>query len=53
MMDKLRSLLDNTMSDVSEREQICCRDNAPDDQDLAFPPVAAPNPPQKNEKKAK
>ncbi len=37
-MDEQRSLHNNTMADVSKREQICCRDNAPDEQDLAFPP---------------
>lgn len=50
--DAERSLLDNTQSDVSEREQICCVDNAPDNQNLKFAPPKFPKPPLKNEKKA-
>lgn len=30
--------LDNTLSDVSEKERICCVDNAPDEQLKQFPP---------------
>lgn len=39
---------DNTLSDVSKKEQICCRDNAPDEQDLFFPPVYPKNPGQED-----
>lgn len=50
-MDTERSLLNNTQSDVSEREQICCVDNAPDNQNLKFPPPNFPKPPLKKDKK--
>jgi hypothetical protein len=38
IVDKKHNLHNNTLADVSKKEQICCRDNAPDEQDLAFPP---------------
>jgi hypothetical protein len=38
IVDKKHNLHYNTLADVSKKEQICCRDNAPDEQDLAFAP---------------
>ena len=49
IVEKKRSLLNNTQADVSEREQICCVDNAPDNINLAVPPPDLPNPPLKKD----
>lgn len=51
IVEKKRNLLNNTQADVSEREQICCVDNAPDNIDLSVPPPKFPKPPLKNETK--